>query len=78
MLITKRKDVTMQGFCQILRRKWIRLRGNLLLALIIQFFVCVGGGSGVGWGYGWVLIEFEWEGEGCGVGVGANSRLGAY
>ena len=36
MVITKREDVTKQGFCKILRRK-LRLRGSLLL-ILIQFF----------------------------------------
>ena len=43
MVITKREDVTKQGFCKILWRK-LRLREGLLLCLI---WVCVGG-SGVG------------------------------
>ena len=58
----------MQGFCQILWRKRIRLRGSLLLALIIQFF-CVSEGEagrvGVRVGAYWV-----WVGRGglCGGG----------
>ena len=43
MVITKREDVTKQGFCKILWRN-LRLRGSLLLKLI-QF---LGGGGKVG------------------------------
>ena len=63
MLITKREEVTKQGFCKILWRK-PRPRGSLLLELIH---------SG-GWGGVERLFEFDWEEEG----VGAYSRLGAY
>ena len=77
MVTTKREDVTMQGFCKILRRK-IRLRGSLSFVLI-HFVVCVVGGRGcrVGVGGG-RLSEFEWEGEGCGERVNAYSRQGAH
>ena len=47
MLITKREEVTKQGFCKILWRK-LRLREGLLLSLIrllLEFFL-----EGVGWG----------------------------
>ena len=63
MLITKREEVTKQGFCKILSRK-LRPRGSLLLEFI----------HSSGWGGGERLFEFDWEEEG----VGAYSRLGAY
>ena len=47
MVLTKREDVTKQGFCKMLRRK-VHLRGSLLL-VFIQFF---GGGRGKGFGVG--------------------------
>ena len=47
MLITKREDVTKQGFCKILWRN-LRLRESLLLE-IIEFF----------WGGGWGGRLFE-------------------
>ena len=52
MLITKREEVTKQGFCKILRRK-LRPRGNLLLEFI----------HSSGWGGGERLFEFDWEKE---------------
>ena len=61
MLITKREDVTMQGFCKILWRK-LHLRGSLLLVLIHFLVFGVGEGRGVGWGWGEGLFEFEWKG----------------
>ena len=63
MLITKREEVTKQGFCKILRRK-LPLQGSLLLEFI----------HSSGWGRGERLFEFDWEGEG----VGTYSKLGAY
>ena len=63
MLITKREEVTKQGFCKILWRK-LRPRGSLLKEFI----------HSSGWGGGERLFEFDWEEEG----VGAYSRLGAY
>ena len=63
MLITKREEVTKQGFCKILWRK-LRPLGSLLLEFI----------HSSGWGGGERLFEIDWEGEG----VGAYSRLGAY
>ena len=63
MLITKREEVTKQGFCKILWRK-LRPQGSLLLELIHL----------IGWGGGECLFEFDWGEEG----VGAYSRLGAY
>ena len=63
MLMTKREEVTKQGFCKILLRKR-RPLGSLLLEFI----------HSSGWGGGERLFEFDWEGEG----VGAYSRLGAY
>ena len=64
MLITKREEVTKQGFCKILWRK-LRRRGSLLLEFIHSH----------GWGGGERLFEFGWEEE---EGVGAYSRPGAY
>ena len=63
MLITKREEVTKQGFCKILWRK-LRPWESLLLKFI----------HSSGWGGGELLFEFDWEEEG----VGAYSRLGAY
>ena len=63
MLITKREEVTKQGFCKILWRK-LRSRESLLLKFI----------HSSGWSEGERLFEFDWEEEG----VGAYSRLGAY
>ena len=63
MLITKREEVTKQGFCVRLSRK-LCPRGSLLLAFI----------HSSGWGRGEGLFEFDWEEEG----VGAYLRLGAY
>ena len=63
MLITKRDEVTKQGFCKILWRK-LRPRGSLLLEFI----------HSSGWGGGERLFEFDWEEEA----VGAYSRLGVY
>ena len=62
-LITKREEVTNQGFCKILGRK-LRPRGSLLLEFIHSF----------GWVGGERLFEFDWEEER----VGAYSRVGAY
>ena len=63
MLITKREEVTQQGFCIMLWRK-LRPRESLLLEFI----------HSSGWGGGKRLFEFDWEEEG----LGAYSRLGAY
>ena len=63
MLITKREEVTKQGFCKILWRK-LRPRGSVPLEFIYS--------SGCGGGER--LFDFDWEEEG----VGAYSRLGAY
>ena len=62
MVLTKREEVTKQGFCKILRRK-LRPRGGLLF----EFIHSSGSGGGE------CLFEFDWE-----KGVGACSRLGAY
>ena len=59
MLMTKREEVTKQGFCMILWRK-LRPRGSLLSEFI----------HSAGWGGGDRLFEFDWEEEG----VGAYSR----
>ena len=63
MPITKRAEVTKQGFRKILWRK-LRPRGSLSLEFI----------HSNGWGGGERLFEFDWEEEG----VGTYSRLGAY
>ena len=63
MLITKREEVTKQGFCKILWRK-LHPRGSLLLEFI----------HSSGWGRGERLFEFDLEEEE----VGAYSRLSAY
>ena len=55
MLITKREEVTKQGFCKTLWRK-LRPRGSLLLEFI----------HSSGWGGGERLFEFDWEEEGVG------------
>ena len=65
MLITKREEVTKQGFCKILSRK-LRPWESLLLEFIHS--------SGWGGGGGERLFEFDCEEEG----VGTYSRLGAY
>ena len=67
MLITKREEVTKQGFCKILWRK-LRPRGSLLLVLI-QF---LGGVRGKGVGWGGCLFE-----AGCLLTFSAF-RMGAY
>ena len=72
MLITKREEVTKQGFCKTFWRN-LRPRGSLLLEFI----------HSSGWGWGERLFEFKWEEEGVGAylaggGLGAYSRLGAY
>ena len=53
MLITKREEVTKQGFCKILWRK-LHPRGSLSLEFI----------HSSGWGGGERLFEFDWEEEG--------------
>ena len=63
MPLTKREEVTKQGFYKILWRK-LRPRESLLSEFI----------HSSGWGGGERLFEFDWEEEG----VGAYSRLGAY
>ena len=63
MLITKREEVTKQGFCKILWRK-LRPRKSLLLKFL----------NSNGWGEGERLFEFDWEEEW----EDAYSRLGAY
>ena len=61
MPITKREQVTKQGFCKLLWRKF-RPRVSLLLEFIHSGW----------WGGGKRLFEFDWEEEG----VGAYLRLG--
>ena len=56
--MTKREEVTKQGFCKILWRK-LRPLGSLLLEFI----------HSSGWGGGERLFEFDWEGEGVGLTV---------
>ena len=53
MLITKREEVTKQGFCKMLSRK-LRPQECLLLEFI----------HSSGWGGGERLFEFDWEEEG--------------
>ena len=53
MLITKREEVTKQGFGKILWRK-LRPRESLLLEFI----------HSSGWGGGERLFEFDWDEEG--------------
>ena len=53
--MTKRDEVTKEGFCKILWRK-LRPRGSLLLEFI----------HSSGWGGGERLFEFDWEEEGGG------------
>ena len=55
MLITKREEVTKQGFCKILWRK-LRPWESPLLEFI----------HSTGWGGGERLFEFDWEEEGGG------------
>ena len=55
MPITKREQVTKQGFCKILWRKF-RPRVSLLLEFIHSGW----------WGGGKRLFEFDWEEEGVG------------
>ena len=55
MLITKREEVTKQGFCKILWRK-LCPRGSLLLEFI----------HSSGWGGGKRLFEIAWVEEGVG------------
>ena len=72
MPVTKREEVTKQGFCKILGRT-LRLQGSLLLVLIqFQFHLIIAQVGGVGVGANWV-----WLGGGGG-GVFAYSRVGAY
>ena len=55
MLITKREEVTKQGFCKMLWRK-LRPQGSFLLQFI----------HSSGWGGGEPLFEFDWKEEGAG------------
>ena len=54
MLITKREDVTKQGFCKILCRKLCARGRSLLLEFI----------HSSKWGGGERLFEFDWDEEG--------------
>ena len=63
MPLTKREEVTKQGFYKILWRK-LRPRGSLLLEFI----------HSSGWGGDERLFEFDWEEEG----EGAYSRLDTF
>ena len=61
MPVTKREEVTKQGFCKILRRT-LRLRGSLLLVLFqFQFQSHYHSSWWVGGG---CLFDFDWEEEG--------------
>ena len=55
MPVTKREEVTKQGFCKILWRK-LGTWGSLLLEFI----------HSSGWDGGERLFEFDWEEEGVG------------
>ena len=81
MVITKREDVTRQGFCKILWRK-LRLRGSLLL-IVLQF---LGGGRRKGIG---AYLSLSGSGREAGWGGGclfnavrldnfSAFRMGAY
>ena len=63
LILTKREEVTKQGFCITL---WVKRRPRL--SLFLEFI------HPSGWGGGKRLFEFDWEEEW----VGAYSRLGAY
>ena len=63
MPVTKRKEVTKQGFCKILGRT-LCLWGSLLLVLIQ--FQSQSHYHSSRWGGGGQLFEFDWEGEGVG------------
>ena len=63
MPVTKREEVTKQGFCKILRRT-LRPRGSLLLVLFQFQFQSHYHSSGRGGGGR--LFDFYWEGEGVG------------
>ena len=63
MPVTKRKEVTKQGFCKILGRKLL-LWGSLLLVLIQFQFQSHYLPSR--WGGGGRLFEFDWEEKGVG------------
>ena len=85
MVITKREDVTKQGFCSILWRKR-RLRGSLLLELI-QFWEVGGRGKVGGVGVGALLSlsgigrEVRWGGrlvEAGRLSTFSAFRMGAY
>ena len=85
MLITKREEVTKQGFCNILWRR-LRPRGSLLLEFIhwsgwggVSAYLSLIGGSR-GWALirGRALINFFCLQDGRLFEVGANSTLGAY
>ena len=69
VVITKREDVTNQGFC-----KYSDENSVFEKSLIITYSI-FGGGRGKGVGCGWVLINFFCLQDGCLFGVGANSRL---
>ena len=64
MPLTKREEVTKQGFYKILWRK-LRPRGSLLLEFI----------HSSGWGGGQRLFEFDWEEEGVGA---YSNKYGMY
>ena len=69
MVITKREDVTKQGFCNK-----ARFRGSLLLELIQENLLNLGGWEWEsGWGGGGRFIEFELDRKGGGVGWALNN-----
>ena len=67
MVVTKREDVTKQGFCKILKKTPSLGKSQIS---IYSFFLS-GSGKGVG-------AYLSLSGSGRGVGVGAYLRLGAY
>ena len=94
MPVTKREEVTKQGFLGT-RKNTPSSGKSLISSYSISISISLSLKQ-VGWG--WALIEFDWEGEGVGWAlirgwalinffclqdgrlfeVGANSRLGAY
>ena len=91
-LITKREEVTKQGFCKIFWRK-PRLWGRVSYLIVLVQFQFKSHCHWSGWGWSGGLFEFDWEGVGLRLAlilklflllgwrlfeVDANSRLGAY
>ena len=75
MLITKRDEVTKQGFCKTIWKK-LRLVTRVLVLIQFQFQSHCHSSE---WCGGGRLFEFDWQEEGWGGGgVGTYSKLGAY